>query len=127
MSDGQSLRRMKKQFDAELDGILKNLTMAVPDFRAESQLIFSRAPLQQDRKHPFVSQFHRQAVHHFSELADWGTVSFWTDAALISEAGIPSVVFGPRGAGLHSLEEYVIASDVVACAKMLYDFILALP
>ncbi len=111
---------------AEFDGILRNLASAVPDFRAEGRLIFSRAPLQQDRKHPFVSQFHRQAVHHFSELADWGTVSFWTDAALISEAGIPSVVFGPRGAGLHSLEEYVIASDVVACAKLLYDFILAL-
>ena len=112
---------------AELDGILNKLALAVPDFRAESQLIFSRAPLQQDRKHPLISQFHRQAVRHFSELADWGTVSFWTDAALIAEAGIPSVVFGPRGAGLHSLEEYVIASDVIACAKLLYDFILALP
>jgi acetylornithine deacetylase len=110
----------------EIDGILRNLIMAVSDFQAESQLIFARNPFQQDRKHPLVSQFHRQAIHHFSELADWGTVSFWTDAALISEAGIPSVVFGPRGAGLHSLDEYVIASDVVACAKLLYDFILAL-
>lgn len=110
----------------ELTGILNKLTMARSDFRAESHLIFSRAPFQQGRQHPMVTQFHRQAVHHFSEFADWGTVSFWTDAALISEAGIPSVVFGPRGAGLHSLEEYVIASDVVACAKLLYEFILAL-
>jgi len=111
-------------FRNELNVILENLTKSVSLFRAESQLIFSRAPLQQDRKHPFVSQFHRQVVHHFSKLADWGTVSFWTDAALISEAGIPSVVFGPRGAGLHSLDEYVVASDVVACSKLLYDFIL---
>jgi len=110
----------------ELDLILQNLTMSVSHFRAESQVIFSRAPLQQDRKHPLVSQFQREANHHFSGLAEWGTVSFWTDAALISEAGIPSVVFGPRGAGLHSIEEYVIASDVVACARMLYDSILAL-
>ena len=34
-------------------------------------------------------------------------MSFWTDAAILGGAGIPSVLFGPGGAGLHSLEEYV--------------------
>ena len=29
-------------------------------------------------------------------------MSFWTDAAILGEAGIPSVLFGPGGAGLHS-------------------------
>ncbi len=33
--------------------------------------------------------------------------SFWTDAAVLGHAGIPSVLFGPGGAGLHSTEEYV--------------------
>jgi len=111
----------------ELDAILQKLAKAATDFQAEGQLICSRSPLQQDRKNPFAVQFHQQAVNHFPKLTTWGTVSFWTDAALISEAGIPCVVFGPRGAGLHSLEECVVASDVVACAELLHDFILALP
>ena len=34
-------------------------------------------------------------------------MSFWTDAAVLGSAGIPSVLFGPGGAGLHSTEEYV--------------------
>ena len=34
-------------------------------------------------------------------------MSFWTDAAVLGSAGIPSVLFGPGGAGLHSVEEYV--------------------
>ena len=34
-------------------------------------------------------------------------MSFWTDAAVLGGAGIPSVLFGPGGAGLHSIEEYV--------------------
>ena len=110
----------------ELATILSNLANADPKFRAEGRLVCSRSPLQQDRQHPLIARFHRQAIEHFSGIAAWGTVSFWTDAALVSGVGIPCVVFGPRGAGLHSVEEYVVASDVVACAEFLYNFIFAL-
>jgi acetylornithine deacetylase len=48
-----------------------------------------------------------------------GAVSFWTDAAILGAAGIPSVVFGPGGAGLHSHEEYVLVDDVLACQQAL--------
>jgi acetylornithine deacetylase len=30
-------------------------------------------------------------------------------------AGIPTVLFGPGGAGLHSIEEYVLIEDVCRC------------
>jgi acetylornithine deacetylase len=46
-------------------------------------------------------------------------MSFWTDAAVLAGAGVPSVLFGPGGAGLHSIEEYVTVSDVVACRDAL--------
>ncbi len=59
-----------------------------------------------------------------TEGVDWGAASFWTDAALLSEAGIPSLVFGPRGAGLHSVEEYVLAADVGNCAEIIYRFVM---
>ena len=38
------------------------------------------------------------------------------DAALIQAAGIPTVVFGPAGAGAHAVEEWVDLSSVDACA-----------
>ena len=41
-------------------------------------------------------------------------MSFWTDAAVLGHAGIPSILFGPGGAGLHSAEEYVNIGDVNA-------------
>ena len=47
--------------------------------------------------------------------------SFWTDAAVLDQAGIPSVLFGPGGAGLHSEEEYVIVDDVLRCRDALVD------
>jgi acetylornithine deacetylase len=47
--------------------------------------------------------------------------SFWTDAAVLGHAGIPSVLFGPGGAGLHSTEEYVNVADVVLCRDALVE------
>ena len=46
-------------------------------------------------------------------------MSFWTDAAVLGDAGIPSVLFGPTGAGLHSLEEWVDVRSVLACRDTL--------
>ena len=46
-------------------------------------------------------------------------MSFWTDAAVLGSAGIPSVLFGPGGAGLHSVEEYVEIQDVLRCRDAL--------
>jgi acetylornithine deacetylase len=46
-------------------------------------------------------------------------MSFWTDAAILGAAGIPSVLFGPGGAGLHSAEEYVRVEEVRRCRDAL--------
>ena len=50
-------------------------------------------------------------------------MSFWTDASVLGHAGIPSVVFGPGGAGLHGAEEYVKLDEVIACRDALADLI----
>ena len=46
-------------------------------------------------------------------------MSFWSDAAILSAAGIPTVLFGPGGAGIHSREEYVRVDDVRMCRDTL--------
>jgi acetylornithine deacetylase len=43
----------------------------------------------------------------------------WTDAQLFDAAGIPSVLFGPSGAGLHAAEEWVDIASVEAVADVL--------
>jgi acetylornithine deacetylase len=43
----------------------------------------------------------------------------WMDAAFTSAAGIPTVVFGPGGAGAHAVEEYADLESVSACADVL--------
>ena len=46
-------------------------------------------------------------------------MTYWTDAAIFGAAGIPTVLFGPRGAGLHSAVEYVELASVDECAYTL--------
>lgn len=48
-------------------------------------------------------------------------LSFWTDAAIFGNAGTPTVVYGPGGAGLHSIEEYVRINEVITCKDVLVD------
>jgi acetylornithine deacetylase len=43
----------------------------------------------------------------------------WMDAAFTQAAGIPTVVFGPHGAGAHAVEEWVDLASVEACARTL--------
>ncbi len=45
--------------------------------------------------------------------------SMWLDSALIQAAGIPTVVYGPSGAGAHATEEWVDLDSVRTCAQVL--------
>jgi len=45
------------------------------------------------------------------------------DAALISQAGIPTVVFGPSGEGLHATEEWVDLASVQSCSQIVAEAI----
>jgi len=110
--------------EGELNGILSKLRQSDSRFQGQGRLVFSRAPLEVDRDQPSVRRFFEIAQSCLPEQVEWGAASFWTDAALLSEAGIPAAVFGPRGEGLHSLEEYVIADDVVACTEVIYRFVM---
>ena len=46
-------------------------------------------------------------------------MSFWTDAAVLARADMPSVLFGPTGGGLHGLDEYVTVDSVLTCRDVL--------
>jgi acetylornithine deacetylase len=43
---------------------------------------------------------------------------FWTDAALLQAAGIPTVLFGPQGEGLHTEVEWVSIPSLERCAEV---------
>jgi len=45
--------------------------------------------------------------------------SAWMDSALLSAAGIPTVIFGPGGEGAHAVVEWSNLEHVERCAEIL--------
>jgi acetylornithine deacetylase len=56
--------------------------------------------------------FHRSP---FETEADADVVAFWADSALLADAGIPTVVFGPIVGGIHGLDEWVDLASLQRC------------
>jgi acetylornithine deacetylase len=107
---------------AEMDAIFARLRAADPEFDGSFTRFFSRPPYALDAQHPLPQALHKAlSPLPDSERSEPGVVgmSFWTDAAVLGGAGIPSVLFGPGGAGLHSVEEYVNVQDVLRCRDAL--------
>ena len=69
---------------------------------AAVRIVASRDPLTTEAGHPFVELVGRAAA-----AGDFMGAPFWTDAALLAGAGIPTVLFGPAGEGAHATVEWV--------------------
>jgi acetylornithine deacetylase len=106
----------------EVDEILGRLRAADPAFEADARLIFSRPPYELPDTHPAPQGLARAAEQITGRAQSFGGMSFWTDAAVLGEAGTPSLLYGPGGAGLHSTEEYVVVDDVLTCRDVLASF-----
>ncbi|MBY0493578.1 MAG: ArgE/DapE family deacylase [Cyanobacteria bacterium] len=99
----------------EVDEILTRLRKEDRDFKAASKAMFARSPYEIAANHELPKSMLRAAG---STAAPIG-MSFWTDAAILGDAGIPSILYGPAGAGLHSVEEWVETQSVLKCRDAL--------
>ena len=105
---------------AEATAILETLREEDPEFDGAAKMIFGREPYAIDPESPLPDALIRAAAVARHVPARVG-MSFWTDAAILGAAGIPTVLFGPGGAGLHSTEEYVLIEDVCRCRDVLVE------
>jgi acetylornithine deacetylase len=108
----------------EVASILSRLEAADPEFRAASRALFARSPYEIAAGHPLVAAMQSAAEQQFNAQssrfkAEVTGMSFWTDASVLGDAGIPSLLFGPAGAGLHGVEEWVDVASVLACRDAL--------
>jgi acetylornithine deacetylase len=113
-------------FSTEIENLLAGLRREDPELEASVSLLFSRSPYELPRSSDLPRALEVAAVAAAVTPSSVG-MSFWTDAAILGDAGIPSVLFGPGGAGLHSLEEYVRISDVIMCRDALASLAMTWP
>lgn len=104
----------------EVGAILDSLRAADGRFRGDVRLMTSRPPYRLSPSAPLPTALAAALASRGLPAGPVG-MSFWTDAAILAGAGIPSVLFGPGGAGLHSVEEYVNLADVDVCRDVLVE------
>jgi acetylornithine deacetylase len=102
----------------DVQRILGSLRDEDPEFTADARLVFARPAYEISAGHRLPQQLQR-VVRALGGPGEFVAMSFWTDAAVLGEAGIPAVLFGPGGAGLHGHEEYVTLADVLTCRDAL--------
>ena len=112
----------------EIQEILARLKAEDPEFEATVTPLFGRPSYEIAADHDLPRALKQardqagpdaQAHGPRPDMNAFVGMSFWTDAAVLGSAGIPSVLFGPGGAGLHSVEEYVEVQDVLRCRDAL--------
>ncbi len=110
----------------EVDQIVTRLREADPDFKAAFKEMFARSPYELDANHDLPVALQR-AIRTTGTLGTSDTMapligmSFWTDAAILGGVGIPSILYGPTGAGLHSIEEWVDVQSMLTCRDALVE------
>jgi acetylornithine deacetylase/succinyl-diaminopimelate desuccinylase-like protein len=108
--------------EAELRGLLEGLRTRDPEFRATARGLAFRPPYEIPEDAPLVKAM-SSAIRSVMGSVELSGMAAWTDTALLAAAGIPGVVFGPRGRGLHGAEEYVEFDSVTTCGEVLMQVI----
>jgi acetylornithine deacetylase len=112
---GETLQKV----EAEIPAILDHIASSDSTFTASVKTAMVREPFETSLQEPFVSMlFHKTSTilgHVPIEIGQTG----WMDSALLSSAGIPTVVFGPGGEGAHAVVEWSNLEHVERCAEIL--------
>ena len=99
--------------------LLDRCRRADPDLRVSQRLTLVREPFEVPEATGIVRAVADAAAAASDRPAELVGASFWTDAAFIAAAGIPTVLFGPAGDGAHADVEWVSIDSTAACAETL--------
>ena len=106
------------QAHAEIERLLERARAADERFEGTSRVVIAREPVMLGHDHPVVTAVAEAARAELGAdpviRSDYG----WMDSGVLVEAGIPCVVFGPTGAGLHTAEEWVELESLERCVDV---------
>ncbi|HWC45968.1 MAG TPA: ArgE/DapE family deacylase [Casimicrobiaceae bacterium] len=97
---------------AEIEEAFARVRARRPALDASVSMIFEQPPSDVSTEAPIVRALDGALRACGEEVSVMG-MSAWTDAAILNEAGIPAICFGPGDIGLaHAAEEYVRVDEI---------------
>jgi acetylornithine deacetylase len=112
---GETLEDVEQQ----IGSLLAELSARDPAFTAEQRTVLAREPFEVAPDSDIVKALEQACMGLFTKKPVYRGENPWMDSALLAEAGIETVVIGPRGAGAHADEEWVDLQSVTQLAAIL--------
>lgn len=104
--------------EGELSAILEAACAGDAQFQATLEAGLYRSPFEQDLADPIVTAVREAATEILGATPIYAGETGWMDSSILSNAGIPTVIFGPDGAGAHADEEWVDLDTLEQCRRI---------
>lgn len=109
--------------ESEIQRIIERIASIDSTFKATARTTLVREPFEVHQDERIVQLVRKQAGALLGREPAMVSATGWMDSALLAAAGIPTVVFGPGGAGAHALIEWADLDQVEHCAEILLKVI----
>ncbi|MCP3967562.1 MAG: ArgE/DapE family deacylase [Lentisphaerae bacterium] len=108
----------------EIQSIIDEISKNDSNFKATVKPFFQRPQFKVSHDSAIVKTAQKVLNNHFDTKCSYSGAPFWTDAALLSEAGTDCIILGPVGKGLHTTEEWVDVSSIKKLSYILANIAL---
>lgn len=109
---------------SEMEELRDRVRLARPEFDGTVKVLLSQAPSDVATSAPIVRAL-SGALAACGVAESIEGMSAWTDAALLNDAGIPAICFGPGDITLaHAAEEFVVCKEIEDATRVLTDLAL---
>lgn len=105
----------------ELNRVIENAQKKDPQLSATARILLERPPSEVPLDCELAVTLAKSAEAVLGKQDEPIGVGYWMDMALLNEAGIPTVAFGPSGAGAHADVEWVDVASVESCVDVYLD------
>ncbi len=110
----------------DIEAIFSEVREIFPNFRGEVDVKLNRNPFVGKGFEPLLTAMSNASMRVRGEPMRTMGENAWTDAALLQEAGIPTLLVGPAGGNYHAEDEWVSIPEVVEMTEILYHTIVEL-
>ena len=109
---------------AEVRSAITRAQQRRPPLAAAVRQVLAQAPSDVASSAPIVSALSTALIDR-NERVTLGGMTAWTDAALLNEAGIPAICFGPGDIALaHAAEEWIDTGEIERATDVLESLII---
>lgn len=105
--------------EKEIRAILEKIQKQVDDFKFDVKATASRPAFESARDNPFCDLVCEEVAKAMGKTPTVQAEPYWTDCALLAAEGIPALLWGPIGEGLHAKEEWADVESIRTVASAL--------